>query len=107
MSIEGIPKRESGVEIKESLEHRIQRVKYEVQSSVILHDHDMDDHEGIQKWVDDYASSFAIVFSEVLSRDPDFLDKWDNNTNSEKARSIDFFMDELRKLDGSELERAA
>jgi hypothetical protein len=61
---------------------------------------------GIDEWGDKYADSFRIIFNEVLSRDPEFLDKWDEDIDRERDRSLDFFMGELQRLDG-QMKKAA
>lgn len=106
MNIEGAPKFESGSEIKESFEHKKLRIRNEIQGLIWHTVCGMDDDSCVQDWIDSYAPSFEIIFNEVIGRDSTFLDKWDNNLE-ERNVSLDFFMEELRKLDGPKIERAA
>lgn len=106
MSIERAPKIESGNEIKESFEHKKLRVRNEIQGLIWNTVCGMDDDSCVQDWIDNYAPSFEIIFNEVTGRDSAFLDKWDNNLD-ERNVSLDFFMEELRKLDGPKQGKAA
>lgn len=91
----------------ESLERKRLRVANEIQKEIMgfmcSPDQGLECFDG---WVDDYADSFRIIFNEVLERDSEFLDKWDNDID-ERNVSLDFFMEELRKLDGPKQGRAA
>lgn len=96
--MESIPKFEK-TETNENLEHRKLRINNEIQSLIMHTICGMDDAECHKKWLDDYADSFGVIFREVMSRDPKFFDKWDNNLE-ERTVTLDFFMEELKKLDG-------
>lgn len=98
MGIESTPKFENS-EIRESLEHRKLRVNNEIQSLIMNTICGMDDAECHNQWLENYADSFGTIFREVLERDHNFLDKWDNDIQ-ERNVTLDFFMEELRKLDG-------
>lgn len=93
---------------RESFEHKKLRVSNEIQQQIMgLMCSPDDGEECLTDWVEENSSKFRDVFKEVLSRDPEFLDKWENNTDNEKDRSLDFFMEELKKHDGPELKQAA
>lgn len=91
----------------ENFEHKKLRISNEIQKQIMGSMCSPDDGEDcLVNWVENYADSFRTVFNEVVMRDTEFLDKWDSNAG-ERNISLDFFMDELRKLDGPKLERAA
>lgn len=102
MTFEGINKVESSNN-QENFEHKKLRVYNEIQMQIMGLACSPDDGDDcLTKWVQDYGPSFSIIFKEVLSNDSEFLDKWDSNVDNEKDKSLDFFMEELRKLDGPE-----
>lgn len=91
----------------ESVEHKRIRVNNEAQRRLwgLMCSPDQG-QRGILDWIDHYSPSFEIVFKEVLARDPDFLNKWDSS-ETEKLNATEFFVDELKKLEGSRIDRAA
>ncbi|MHB1330875.1 MAG: hypothetical protein ACYCY6_02825 [Minisyncoccota bacterium] len=107
MTFEGPNKIES-TNNQENFEHKKLRIYNEIQMQIMgLMCSPDDGADCLTKWVGDYGPSFSMIFKEVLSKDGEFLDKWDNNIDSEKDKSLDFFMEELRKLDGPSRDIAA
>jgi len=95
------------VEGGESIERKERRIRNSIQYDLMSRMcNPGDEQAGIDRWLDSYADSFNVIFNEILFRDPEYLNKWDNNIDDEQSKSIDFFKDELERLDGP-IEQAA